>query len=250
MCHAGGAQVIVTSNACLTGTDRIYQFAVANPSFDFIINYEPTIDPDDIMVMLDHAIQEPSILWNGIAPISAESERRSRTVPKVVVGHNNRLLYMSRSSIPGNMHDTFEKGWMQICIYSSPAEALVAFGACNEKSTPRRLKISKSFGLSNWATSSGLLRFQEQIRRSTFSTLSPLSSNTCPMLSEAKRRQTAYCVRRVRLPQLQTSVDRKFLLKGENRIAVAHRLFEQPAIGVDMLPFKNRRTVGEASGPQ
>lgn len=137
VCKAAGAQVVMTSSRCLTGTDRLCEVARQMPDLDFIVNVqgdEPIIDPEDIKTVINHAKADPKVLWNGYAPVHDEREWRSRTIPKVVLGNNRKLLYMSRSPIPGNKHDIFEKGWKQICIYSFPLEALDAFGKLGKKS--------------------------------------------------------------------------------------------------------------------
>lgn len=136
VCTAAGAQVVMTSTDCLTGTDRLCDVARQMPNLEFVVNVqgdEPIIDPEDIRTVVRQAIANPKVLWNGYAPVSDEREWRSRTIPKVVLGHDNKLLYMSRSPIPGNKHDVFEKGWKQICIYSFPIDALVAFGNLGKK---------------------------------------------------------------------------------------------------------------------
>lgn len=136
VCEAAGAQVAITSDKCLTGTDRLYEFVRLHPHLKFVINVqgdEPIINPEDIKLVMSNAVQAPDVIWNGMAPVSSEAEWRSRSVPKVVVGSDNQLLYMSRSPIPGNKTDTFEKGWKQICVYSFPVNALLKFGEHREK---------------------------------------------------------------------------------------------------------------------
>ena len=136
VCEAHGAQVAMTSRNCLTGTDRLVEFARARPGLDFIVNVqgdEPIIQPDDIRAVIDAALDRPDVVWNGMAPVKDEKEWRSRTVPKVVCALDGKLLYMSRSPIPGNKYDTYDRGWKQVCIYSFPIPALEAFGSRSEK---------------------------------------------------------------------------------------------------------------------
>lgn len=136
ICEAEGAQVVMTSDRCLTGTDRLYEFSEIIGGLDFIINVqgdEPIINPADIMMVIERAKREPDVLWNGFAPITEEREWRSRTIPKVLVGAENKLLYMSRSPVPGNKNDIFDKAWKQICIYSFPVRALQVFGNHGKK---------------------------------------------------------------------------------------------------------------------
>lgn len=139
VCRAAGAQTMMTSPSCPTGTDRLYEFATKFPGLDFIINVqgdEPIINPRDIELVLDRAQRNPNVVWNGVAPIVTESEWRARNVPKVVFRKSDFfLLYMSRSPIPANKFDTFDRGWKQICIYSFPIGALNSFGKYGRKTT-------------------------------------------------------------------------------------------------------------------
>ncbi|PWG16849.1 3-deoxy-manno-octulosonate cytidylyltransferase [Salibaculum griseiflavum] len=131
-----GAQVAMTGEACLTGTDRLYEFALQHADVDIVINVqgdEPIIDPDDIRTMVSRACADPDTILNGYARIADEAEWRSRAVPKVVFDQDKKMKYMSRAPIPGNKADTFMGGWKQICIYSFPVEKLRAFGEQGRK---------------------------------------------------------------------------------------------------------------------
>jgi 3-deoxy-manno-octulosonate cytidylyltransferase (CMP-KDO synthetase) len=134
---AFGGNVIMTSDSCLTGTDRL---AEANSvlQLDLVINVqgdEPIIDPKDIQTVIQYAQKNDGMIVNAIAPINEESEFRSSTIPKVAKTLNNDLLYMSRSPIPGNKSAVFNFGYKQICIYAFPKTALQKF-ISNSKKTP------------------------------------------------------------------------------------------------------------------
>lgn len=134
---AFGGNVIMTSDSCLTGTDRL---AEANSvlQFDLVINVqgdEPIIDPKDIQTVIQYAQKNDGLIVNAIAPIHSESEFRSTTIPKVVKTLNGDLLYMSRSPIPGNKSNEFNFGYKQICIYAFPKSALQIF-LSNSNKTP------------------------------------------------------------------------------------------------------------------
>lgn len=124
-----GYNVMMTSENCLTGTDRVAEVA-AKTNFDYYINVqgdEPIINPDDIKKVINHLTKYPGEIINGYALIESEEDFRSLSIPKVVFRPDGRLLYMSRSPIPGNKKAEFEKSWRQICIYAFPKEALVEF---------------------------------------------------------------------------------------------------------------------------
>lgn len=131
-----GAQCILTSESCLTGTDRVAEVAKQIPA-DFYINVqgdEPLFNPEDIRICINACRAYPNEVINGYAPLTNSNDFFSRSVPKVVFRNDGRLLYMSRSPIPGNKLDEYHFGYRQICAYGFPQEALLDFADGNEKS--------------------------------------------------------------------------------------------------------------------
>jgi 3-deoxy-manno-octulosonate cytidylyltransferase (CMP-KDO synthetase) len=134
-CENLNIQVVMTSIDCLTGTDRVAEFALLNDA-DYYINVqgdEPLINPDDILKVIENVKKYNGEIINGYAPIENEKHYNSISIPKVVFRPDGRLLYMSRSPIPGNKTNTFIKSWRQICIYAFPKEALIRYKLEKEK---------------------------------------------------------------------------------------------------------------------
>ena len=136
-CNEYGMQVVMTSGHCMTGTDRVAELANQIKA-DVYINVqgdEPVLPPDDILKIVAAAELHPGEIINGVCRINSDEEDlyRSRTIPKVVMRPDGRLLYMSRSPIPGNKQDHFRQGWRQVCIYAFPREPLQAFASKNAK---------------------------------------------------------------------------------------------------------------------
>lgn len=134
-CLGFGAQVVMTSDNCLTGTDRI---AEANEilNLDLIINVqgdEPIIDPVEICHVINFAIDNPGCIVNAVALIDDDNEYRSVTIPKVAMTPKKKLLYMSRSPIPGSKSEEFTYAYKQICIYAFPKQAIQLFRSHPEK---------------------------------------------------------------------------------------------------------------------
>jgi 3-deoxy-manno-octulosonate cytidylyltransferase (CMP-KDO synthetase) len=130
-----GAQVIMTTSTCLTGTDRL---AEANKQLncDFIINVqgdEPLINPEDIKTVINEYEKAPSTIINAMCRLKDEQEFRSFTVPKVVTSKSGNLLYMSRSPIPVTKSNQFHSGYKQVCIYAFSKEHLKFFASHQEK---------------------------------------------------------------------------------------------------------------------
>lgn len=128
-CNQLNIQVIMTSSDCLTGTDRVAEFALEIDAKTYINvqGDEPLMNPSDIIQVIKSAKKNPSEIINGFAAITSEEHYTSVTIPKVVFRSDYRLLYMSRSPIPGNKKSQFKKGWRQICVYAFPKESLIDF---------------------------------------------------------------------------------------------------------------------------
>ena len=129
-------KAVMTPVDCLTGTDRCAAFA-QEASFDYYVNVqgdEPLLDPDDLDKIIGLARKNPEVVLNGYAAIKSEDEYFSPHIPKVVMTPSGKLLYMSRSPIPGNKQQVFARGYRQICIYGFPKQSLLNFASQNNKS--------------------------------------------------------------------------------------------------------------------
>ncbi|QNK64725.1 3-deoxy-manno-octulosonate cytidylyltransferase [Pedobacter sp. PAMC26386] len=134
-CQFLGIQVLLTSDNCLTGTDRIAEVADLVKA-DYYINVqgdEPLFNPDDITKMISLLDDYRGEILNGYCAITEEKQYRSVSVPKVVFRPDGRLLYMSRSAIPGNKNLAFVKAWRQVCVYAFPFDALRSFAGAKSK---------------------------------------------------------------------------------------------------------------------
>ena len=121
-------QVVMTSSACLTGTDRL---AEANQvlNLDFLINVqgdEPMVDPSSIKSVFDAMTKDVSRILNCYCDIGNDEINRP-TVPKVVVSESGRLLYMSRGGCPFNKFGVAKARYKQVCIYGFSRAHLALF---------------------------------------------------------------------------------------------------------------------------
>lgn len=134
-CNEYNMNVILTSDNCLTGTDRIAEVA-SKIKADYYINVqgdEPLFNPEDITKVLGLLPQCNGEILNGYCEITDPEQYVSVSVPKVVFTPSGKLLYMSRSPIPGNKNGQFVKAWRQVCIYAFPHNSLVAFSQAEGK---------------------------------------------------------------------------------------------------------------------
>lgn len=136
-CEENNIQVVITSSTCLTGTDRIAEFAnqVEAKTYINVQGDEPLMNPEDIAKIVNFAKQYPNEIINGFSSISSREQYISLTIPKLVFRPDGRLLYMSRSPIPGNKEADFRKAWRQICVYAFPKNALLEFSSLADKTT-------------------------------------------------------------------------------------------------------------------
>src|SRR5690606_27580009 len=90
---------------------------------------EPVINPEDIEEIIKNINFSNEVILNGYTTIQNEQEYISLSTPKVVFAESGKLLYMSRSPIPGNKIGDFNKAWRQVCIYAFPYRALEKFSS-------------------------------------------------------------------------------------------------------------------------
>ncbi len=132
---ARGYQCVMTGTA-LTGTDRTWQ-AAEQIDADTYVNIqgdEPMLDPRDILRVVEAKRLHPASVINGYCALGSAEDPASPNIPKVAVGDQGQLVYMSRSPIPGcktTPTHTFHK---QVCIYGFNLEQLRAFGSLGRKS--------------------------------------------------------------------------------------------------------------------
>lgn len=134
-CIKNNIQVIMTSKNCLTGTDRVAEVSEIIKA-DYYINVqgdEPLINPNDI-IKTEKAISKfKGEIINGYAKIENDFDYKNVNIPKLVFRPDGRLLYISRSPIPGNKDKKLSKSWRQICVYAFPKSALDSFKNYNKK---------------------------------------------------------------------------------------------------------------------
>tara|TARA_B100000945_G_scaffold320076_1_gene329013 strand:+ start:3582 stop:4331 length:750 start_codon:yes stop_codon:yes gene_type:complete len=136
-CSTEGMRSIMTSENCLTGTDRVFE-ASQKIDADLYINVqgdEPLIDPSDIHKVIEESLKNPGEIINAMAEISDENDFRSSAVPKVICDIKGNLLYMSRAPIPTNKNNEFIKAYKQVCIYAFPRHTLESFASNTTKTT-------------------------------------------------------------------------------------------------------------------
>jgi len=136
--EAAGFRAVMTSSAALTGTDRLAEAAVGL-DYDIYVNVqgdETLIDPDDIRRVAARKAQDMSIIVNGFCWMEPDEDPHSPNIPKVVATEDGRMLYMSRSALPGFKDPSCAplRYRKQVCIYAFTRDELRAYAAFGRKS--------------------------------------------------------------------------------------------------------------------
>lgn len=133
-----GFKAVMTSEDCLTGTDRVYDFSKKIEA-DIFINVqgdEPLINYKDILKIAEVKKKNYNYVVNGMCDLSEGEDPNNINIPKVLVNKDNNLIYMSRLPIPGVKSldkSGLPKFKKQVCIYAFSLNDLKAFGSMTEK---------------------------------------------------------------------------------------------------------------------
>ena len=82
-----GFNVVMTSNKCLTGTDRTAE-AATQIEADIYVNVqgdEPLLNPADILKIIEAKTMYPNEVINGYCKIADNEEPTSANIPKVIL---------------------------------------------------------------------------------------------------------------------------------------------------------------------
>lgn len=152
-----GYQSVMTSDDCLTGTDRLAEVAQKHDA-DIYINVqgdEPLVSPEDIQKVIDAKKLYPNDVINCYAVLGQNEDPNSVNIPKVIFTEDKRLVYMSRRALPGfkdenNSPLEFHK---QVCIYAFSRAELLAFGDFGRKSALEQCEDIEILRFLEWGQS-------------------------------------------------------------------------------------------------
>ena len=129
-----GYQVVMTSDECLTGTDRVAE-ASKEIDADIFINIqgdEPLVSADDVNKVIEAKKDNPKHIINCMSKLHKDEDPSDVKIPKVVTDKDNDLLYASRGCIPMNKNGldpiiVGSEAYKQVCIYGFSKEQLDSF---------------------------------------------------------------------------------------------------------------------------
>ena len=122
-------KVILTSDSCLTGTDRVAEASLELDS-DIIVNVqgdEPMVNPDTISKVIQEKRKFSKSVITSISRFNSNVEFKNRNIAKFVFDNEKNLLYASRSGIPGNKNDEFMYGYSHVAVYAFNKKELEKF---------------------------------------------------------------------------------------------------------------------------
>tara|TARA_R100000278_G_scaffold3162_1_gene5817 strand:+ start:4377 stop:6059 length:1683 start_codon:yes stop_codon:yes gene_type:complete len=137
--RGNGYSVVITSDNCLTGTDRVAE-ASQEIDADIFVNVqgdEPVINPEDILKVIEAKKNNPDSIVNCFSKLHQDEDPADRKIPKVIMDLDNNLLYSSRAPLPSQKElnkDNLIDIYKQVCIYAFNKEHLQKF--TQESKTP------------------------------------------------------------------------------------------------------------------
>lgn len=152
-----GYQVVITSEKCLTGTDRLAE--VANQvTADIYVNVqgdEPLVNPEDIFNVIEAKKNYPNKVIAAYAIMNQNEDPLSVNIPKVIFNEQNEMIYMSRQVLPGykdsiNIPTNYYK---QVCIYAFNRQELLSYGQYGKKSTLEQIEDIEILRFLEWKQS-------------------------------------------------------------------------------------------------
>lgn len=108
-----GAEVLMTSVECSTGTDRLAEVIRKYPNLDgdFVLNIqgdEPCVEPSTLENVLHALAQDPlAVMSTAVEPLNCAKEALDPNIVKCTMDSKFNALYFSRSLIPATQKGTF-----------------------------------------------------------------------------------------------------------------------------------------------
>jgi len=134
-----GFNVVMTSNKCLTGTDRIGE-AATKIEADIYVNVqgdEPLLNPADILEIIETKKMHPNEVITGYSKIGDNENPENVNIGKVVFNEDQQMVYVSRSLVPGTKTKEFvpPNYYKHVCIYAFNKQELINYAEFGRKGT-------------------------------------------------------------------------------------------------------------------
>jgi 3-deoxy-manno-octulosonate cytidylyltransferase (CMP-KDO synthetase) len=124
-----GGTVVMTSERCASGTDRVAEVARARPDCPVWVNVqgdEPLVAPE-ALAALAGLLQEPGVQMATLVRPLREEERTVPQVVKAVLARSGEALYFSRADVPFvRQGGVAPPRWAHLGLYGYRREVLLA----------------------------------------------------------------------------------------------------------------------------
>lgn len=134
-CKQFDAITCLTSESCLTGTDRVAEVSrvVEADKYINLQGDEPIFPVNSLKNFIQEVSESEGKVFTAISEITSPEDYKSISIPKMVFSQSNRLLYSSRASIPANKSNRFNFGYKHVCIYAYDKKNLDLYSKRNSK---------------------------------------------------------------------------------------------------------------------
>ena len=123
-----GAEVEMTLDTHISGSDRIAEIVERHPEISYIVNLqgdEPLITPESIDEVIKGVKNDGADISTLIRILKDKKEIENPNCVKCVTDNNGYALYFSRSKIPYERNEGFTKIYGHLGIYGYKREALL-----------------------------------------------------------------------------------------------------------------------------
>lgn len=136
ICQKYGLKVIMTSEDCLTGTDRCAE-AVRDMEADIVVNIqgdEPLLESETIAKAIEPLLKDDKLqVTNLMTRINDPVDLINITVPKVIVNEAGIGIYLTRAVAPYPKGSLEVEYYKQVCVYAFRPSALQFFWNYGQK---------------------------------------------------------------------------------------------------------------------
>jgi len=135
-CQKYNMNVIMTSDQCATGSDRVAEVAqkVEGDLFVNIQGDEPVIEPEMIRQVISIFKEDPEVYFGSLKKeITDPEEIQAQSTVKVVTDDRGDAMYFSRSVIPSNVKDgKLARVFRHVGIYAYKKDFLLNFSSMEQ----------------------------------------------------------------------------------------------------------------------
>lgn len=124
ICKIHKIRYLMTSQKCLTGTDRVYEVSkkIFAENYINVQGDEPVFNPSDLKKVIKFILNKKNTkhVLLGYTNFNSKKIMENRNIPKIVFNKNLELIYASRAGIPSSKSLDNYRGFRQILVYNFP----------------------------------------------------------------------------------------------------------------------------------